>query len=83
MSDHYKLLSETSNGKYTPDEIKQLEKNGAVFKTGDRLKIKGFAIFGTCLGISKDGSVLFADEETHEIRNYSYGKVEKAYDKWR
>lgn len=79
---NYKLLSERSNGKYTPNEIKQLEKTGVVFKTGDRLKLKGFAIFGTCLGI-KNNKVLFNDEETHEIRYYNINKVEKSYDKWR
>lgn len=78
----YKLLSERSNGKYTPNEIKQLEKTGVVFKTGDRLKLKGFAIFGTCFGM-KNNKVLFNDEETHEIRYYNINKVEKSYDKWR
>ena len=64
------------------NEIKQLEKTGVVFKTGDRLKLKGFAIFGTCFGM-KNNKVLFNDEETHEIRYYNINKVEKSYDKWR
>jgi len=52
------------------------------FKTGDRLQVKGFAIFGDCLGVFKDGRVLFSDDETGEIRAYSPDKVVKSYDKY-
>jgi hypothetical protein len=51
------------------------------FKAGDRLQVKGFAIFGDCLGVFKDGRVLFSDDETGEIRDYSPDKVLKSYDK--
>lgn len=52
------------------------------FKTGDRLQVKGFAIFGDCLGVFKDGRVLFQDDETGELRDYSPDKVVKSYDKY-
>ena len=51
------------------------------FKAGDRLQVKGFAIFGDCLGVFKDGRVLFSDDETGEIRDYSPDKVLKSYEK--
>jgi hypothetical protein len=44
-------------------------------------QFKGFAIFGDCLGVFKDGRVLFSDDETGEIRDYSPDKVLKSYDK--
>jgi hypothetical protein len=52
------------------------------YKTGDRVQVKGFAIFGTCLGIwAEDNMMLFSDEETNELRKYSLNKVCKAYEK--
>lgn len=52
------------------------------YQSGDRVQIKGFAIFGTCLGVWKeDGMMLFSDEETGELRKYKAEKVCKAYEK--
>lgn len=59
------------------------------YKSGDRVQIKGFAIFGTCLGVwvesgplkSLDGMMMFADEETGEVKKYKAEKVCKAYEK--
>tara|TARA_Y100000401_G_scaffold106142_1_gene99394 strand:- start:40 stop:204 length:165 start_codon:yes stop_codon:yes gene_type:complete len=47
----------------------------------DRVKVKGQAIFGFCLAFTKDGSVLFGDEETRQIKKYKPNKLEKSYDK--
>ena len=47
----------------------------------DRVKVKGTTIFGFCLAFTKDGSVLFADEETRKIKKYEPSKLEKSYDK--
>ena len=47
----------------------------------DRVKAKGQAIFVSCLAFTKDGYVLFGDEETNEIRKYKPTELEKSYDK--
>ena len=51
------------------------------YKYTDRVKVKGQAIFGSCLAFTKDGYVLFGDEETNEIRKYKPTELEKSYDK--
>ena len=48
----------------------------------DRVKIKGFAIYGQYLGNDGSGKVYVADEETHNIDKYDADKVEKTYEKF-
>ena len=51
------------------------------YRATDRVKVKGTTIFGSCLAFTKDGYVLFGDEETNEIRKYKPTELEKSYDK--
>ena len=51
------------------------------YKATDRVRVKGTTIFGFCLAFTKDGSVLFGDEETRQIKKYKPNKLEKSYDK--
>ena len=51
------------------------------YRATDRVRVKGTTIFGFCLAFTKDGSVLFGDEETNEIRKYKPTELEKSYDK--
>jgi hypothetical protein len=51
------------------------------YRATDRVRVKGTTIFGFCLAFTKDGSVLFGDEETRQIKKYKPNKLEKSYDK--
>ena len=51
------------------------------YKFTDRVKVKGQAIFGSCLAFTKDGYVWFSDEETNEIHKHKPTELEKSYDK--
>ena len=52
------------------------------YRTSDRVRVKGTTIFGSCLGFTKEGLVVFLDEETNEINKYDPFQAEKSYDKW-